>query len=71
MLRRTRIRGAEHELSALDALLVLERLIRLITQIERVDYVKGAIEAVRKAIPDGAIEAEQERLKYGSQQSII
>ena len=71
MLRRTRIRGAEHELSALDALLVLDRLIRLITQIEREDYVKGAIEAVRKAIPDGAIEAEQERLKYGSQQSII
>ena len=48
-----------------------ERLIRLITQIERMDYVKSAIKAVREAIPDRAIEAEQERLKYGSQQSLI
>ena len=48
-----------------------DRLIRLITQIERIDYVKEAIGAVRKAIPDGAIEAERERLKNGSQQSLI
>jgi len=48
-----------------------DRLVRLITQLERIDNAKGAIEAVRKAIPDGAIEAEQESLKYGSQQSLI
>jgi len=48
-----------------------DRLVRLITQIERMDYVKGAIEAVRKAIPDRAIEAEKERLKHGIQQSLI
>ena len=48
-----------------------QRLIRLITDIERIDYVKATIEAVRKAIPDGAIEAEQERIKHGSQQSLI
>jgi len=47
------------------------RLICLITQIERIDYVKDAIKAVRKSIPDGAIEAERESQKYGSQQSII
>lgn len=32
---------------------------------------KAAIEAVRKAIPDGAIEAERKRLRRGSQQSLI
>ena len=48
-----------------------DRLFRLITQIERIDYVKAAIKAVRKSIPDGAIEAEWESLKYGSQQSLV
>ena len=48
-----------------------DRLIRLITQIERIDYVKEAIGAVRKAIPDEAIEAEREHIKNGSQQSLI
>ena len=46
-------------------------LVRLITEIGRIDYVKAAIEAVRKAIPDGAIEAEQDRIRHGSQQSLI
>jgi len=48
-----------------------QRLIRLICDIERIDNVKSSIEAVRKSIPDGAIEAERERLKNGSQQSLI
>ena len=48
-----------------------DRLVRLITQIERIDYVKSAIKAVRQAIPDGAIEAERESTKHGSQQSLI
>ncbi len=48
-----------------------DRLIRLIDQIERIDYVKSAIEAVRNAIPDGAIEAERDRTKHGSQESLI
>jgi len=46
-------------------------LVRLITDIDRIDYVKTAIEAVRDAIPDGAIEAEQDRNRYGSRQSLI
>jgi len=46
-------------------------LIRLITDIGRLDYVKTAIEAVRNAIPDSAIEAEQDRIRHGSQQSLI
>ena len=48
-----------------------QRLIRLISDIERIDNVKSSIEAVRKSIPDGAIEAERERLKNGNQQSLI
>ena len=48
-----------------------QRLIRLICDIERIDNVRSTIESVRKSIPDGAIEAERERLKNGSQQTLI
>jgi len=48
-----------------------DRLIRLITQIERVDNVKDAIESVRRSIPDEAIDAERERLRHDSQLSIV
>ena len=47
------------------------RINRLIDQLERMEYIKGAINSVRKDIPAEAIEVERERLKYGSQQSII
>ena len=46
-------------------------LVQLIAEIGRIDYVKAAIEAVRKAIPDTAIKAEQDRTRHGSQQSLI
>jgi len=48
-----------------------QRLIRLICDIERVDNVRSTIESVRKSIPEGALEAEQERLKNGSQQTLL
>jgi len=48
-----------------------QRLIRLTCDIERIDNVKSSIEAVRQSIPEGAIDAERERLKNGSQQSLI
>jgi len=47
------------------------RLIGLICEIERIDRIKDRITSVRKDIPDGAIEAERESQRYGSQQSII
>jgi hypothetical protein len=50
---------------------VEQRLNRLIGDIERIDGVRSDIDAVRKSIPDGAIEAEQERLKKGSQRPLI
>ena len=48
-----------------------QRLNRLIDQLDRMENIKGAISSVRKDIPDGAIEEERERLKYGSQQSMV
>jgi hypothetical protein len=48
-----------------------QRLIRLTCDIQRIDNVKNTIEAVRQSIPDGAIEAEREYIKNGSQQSLI
>ncbi len=48
-----------------------ERLIRLITDIERIDYVRNAIKAVRESLPDGAIEDEKKRLESGSQLSLV
>ena len=47
------------------------RINRLIDQLERMEYIKGAIQAIREDIPDGAIEAEREGLRHGSQQSLI
>ena len=46
------------------------RISRLIDQLERLEYIKGAITAIRNDIPDGAIEEEQKQSKYGSQQSL-
>ena len=48
-----------------------QRFDRLIDQLDRMDYIKGAIESIRKDLPDGAIEAEQERTKHGSTQSLM
>ena len=48
-----------------------QRLSRLIDQLDRMDYIKGAIETVRKDIPDEAMETEQESSKHGSTQSLM
>jgi len=48
-----------------------ERLIRLITDIERIDYVRNAINAVRESLPDGAVDEEKKRLESGSQLSLV
>jgi len=47
------------------------RLIGLLGDISRIDRIKDRIESVRRDIPDGAIEAERERAKYGNRQSLI
>jgi len=48
-----------------------QRFSRLIDQLDRMDYIKSAIETVRKNIPDGAMETEQESSKHGSTQSLM
>jgi len=48
-----------------------QRLGRLIFTIERRGDMKAAVKSVRETIPDGAIEAERESTKHGSQQSLI
>ena len=47
------------------------RISRLIDQLERLEYIKGAITAIRNDIPDGVIEAERANLRHGSTQSLI
>ncbi len=47
-----------------------DRLVRLITEIERIDHVKVAIKSIRDAIPEGAIEAERNHQKQGIQQNL-
>ena len=46
------------------------RLVQLITDIERLDYAKRAVDSVRKAIPKGAIEIERDIQKQGIQQNL-
>ncbi len=48
-----------------------QRINRLIDQLDRMESIKGAIESVRKDIPEGAIEAEQESTRHGSTQSLM
>jgi hypothetical protein len=48
-----------------------QRLVHLISDIERINNVKHSIEAVRKDIPEGATAAEQEAGKHGSTPSLI
>ena len=47
------------------------RINRLIDQLNRMEYIKDAITTIRNDIPDGAIETERKRAKYGSQQSLV
>ncbi len=47
------------------------RLIRLITAIERINNANSTLKAVRNAIPEGAIKVEREQTKHGTTQSLI
>jgi hypothetical protein len=48
-----------------------QRLVRLVCDIERIDYIKSAIEAVRKDLPDGAVEAERRIASHGRQPVLV
>ena len=49
-----------------------DRLARVEQDIkEKFNRIKAGVEAVRKAVPEGAIEEERKALEYGKQQSLI
>jgi hypothetical protein len=48
-----------------------QRLIRLVCDIERIDYIKSAINAVRDDLPDGVVEAERISASYGRQPVLV
>jgi hypothetical protein len=48
-----------------------QRLVQLIINIERIDYIKSSIEAVRRDLPDGAIEAEKKSESHGRQPVLV
>jgi len=48
-----------------------QRLVRLIIDIERIDYVRNSINAVRNDLPNGAVEAEKKSESYGRQPALV
>ena len=48
-----------------------QRLVRLIIDIERIDYIRNSINAVRNDLPDGAIEAEKKVESHGKQPVLV
>jgi len=48
-----------------------QRLVRLIIDIERIDYIRTSINAVRNNLPDGAVEAEKKSESYGQQPALV
>ncbi|MFC1956267.1 hypothetical protein ACFLWZ_07125 [Chloroflexota bacterium] len=48
-----------------------QRLIRLIIDIERIDYIKNSIIAVRRDLPDDALETERKSESQGRQPVLV
>ncbi len=48
-----------------------QRLVRLIIDIERIDYIRNSINAVRNDLPDGAVETETKSESYGQQPALV
>ena len=48
-----------------------QRLVRLIIDIERIDYIKTAITAVRRDLPDEAIQTEKKSESHGRQPVLV
>ena len=48
-----------------------QRLVRLVIDIERIDYIKNSINAVRNDLPDGAVEAEKKSESHGRQPALV
>ena len=48
-----------------------QRLVRLISDIERIDYIRNSIKAVRNDLPDTAIEVEKKTESHGRQPVLV
>jgi len=48
-----------------------QRLVRLIIDIERIDYIRNSINAVRNELPDGVVEAEKKSESHGRQPALV
>ncbi|MFC1981429.1 hypothetical protein ACFLVN_04210 [Chloroflexota bacterium] len=48
-----------------------QRLTRLIIEIERIDYIRNSIKAVRNELRDGELEAERKSESYGRQPVLV
>ncbi len=48
-----------------------QRLVRLIIDIERIDSIKNSINAVRRDLPDEAIESEKKSASHGRQPALV
>jgi len=48
-----------------------QRLVHLVCDIERIGYIKSSISAVRKDLPDGAVEAEKRSISHGRQPVLV
>jgi len=48
-----------------------QRLVRLACDIERINYIKSSISAVRKDLPNGAVEAERISVRHGRQPALV
>ena len=48
-----------------------QRLLQLIINIERIDYIKSSIESVRRDLPDEAIESEKKSASHGRQPVLV
>ena len=48
-----------------------QRLVRLIIDIERIDYIRNSINAVRRDLPGEAIESEKKSASHGRQPVLV
>jgi hypothetical protein len=48
-----------------------QRLVQLIINIERIDYIRNSINAVRNELPDGAVEVEKKSESHGRQPALV
>ena len=48
-----------------------QRLVRLIIDIERIDSIRNSIAAVRRELPDGAVEEEKKSESHGRQPALV